>query len=110
MLDYSDMPGWCAGIKVNGVSDTYVTHPTFPSVEKMMKEGLEEVDGSALCITVNAKEERVLKWLKDNKFRKGPSVKNWGHGGRATMMYFKQIPRSLWRTQTGQRNEYGDYD
>lgn len=110
-LYYESVNSWCAGINVSGVTDSAVSHPSFPSVEKMMEQGVVEVEGSVLLITVNVEEKRVLEWLKANKFRKGPMMKNWGHGGRQTLCYFKQIPRKLWRKVTGCTNEYGDdYD
>lgn len=104
MLDYSEIDSWCAGCKVSGITREMLTHPKFPSLQTIMEDAVERERASCLMVTVNEKEEAVLAWLKANKFRKGPQVKNWGHGGRKTFAYFKQIPRALWREQTGLNN------
>lgn len=95
-IDYWDVAGWCAGCKVHRVNDNTVSHPTFPSLKQMMEKACSDIVASVLVISVNEEEVRTLAWLKKNKFRKGPVVKNWNHGGRKTMLYFKQIPKSIY--------------
>jgi len=95
-LDYRDTPGWCAGCKVHGITETTITHKTFPSIETILQACVEEQHASVAIVSVNEEETRVLEWLLKNKFRKGPSVRNWNHGGRKTFLYFKQIPERIY--------------
>lgn len=96
MLTYYDIEGWCAGCKVSGITDTSLSHKNFPSLETILHSAVEQCDASVICVSVNENEEKVLKWLKDNKFRRGPVVKNFIHNGHKTWMYFKQIPKKVY--------------
>lgn len=97
MLSYYDVEGWCAGCKVVGITTTALHSNHFPSLKKMMEEAVEKTNASVICVTVNEHETSVLDWLKKNKFRRGPVVKNWIHGGRKTWLYSKQIPKSIYK-------------
>ena len=100
MLDYDGIDGWCAGCKVSGITETALSNPNFPSITQIMKRAAEELEASCILVSCNEGETRVLKWLKGNKFTKGPVVRNWGHGGRRTWMFTKKIPKKIWKDKT----------
>jgi len=100
MLNYSEIVGWCAGCKVSGVTTTSLSSKDFPSIQQIMKNVVSEVDASVICVSVNEHETTVLEWLKKHKFRRGPVANNWIHGGHKTWMYFKQIPKTIYKKHT----------
>lgn len=100
-LDYDDMPGWCAGTKISGITNKNIRKI---NIEYLIKKVAQDFGTSVICVSVNETETDVIKWLKDNKFRKGPMMKNWGHNGRKTNMYFKQITKRDWLRYGGDAN------
>lgn len=108
MLSYEEIPGWCAGCKVSGVTSHYLKDKTFPSVEEMMTQAVKQENASVIVVSVNADELPVLVWLKANKFRKGATMRNYLHGGRKTWLYQKQIPERLRDAARAAREGNGD--
>ena len=107
MLDYDKVSGWCAGCKVTGITETALSNPNFPSITSIMRIAASETEASCILVSCNEGETSVLKWLKDNKFTKGPVVRNWGHGGRRTWLFTKKIPKKIWKAETGYENGFG---
>lgn len=100
-LWYYAVDNWCAATVVSGITETSITHPAFPSLEKIIDEAFDEFEAPVLMVTTNVDEVNVIEWLKKNKFKKGPLVRNWGHGGRKTQAWFYQIPKKVWLEKTG---------
>lgn len=97
--DIEEIPGWCAGAKL-GLTDYEVLQfrPFLPDIIKLV---VEQIEASVIVVSVNEKEKYVIDWCKANGFKKGPVVRNWGHAGRKTYMYFYQIKKSDYRTHGG---------
>ena len=100
-LWYWYVDSWCATTFVSGITETSIKHPNFPSLDKIIDEMFEDNETPVLGVTVNEDELSVIEWLKENKFKKGPLVRNWGHGGRKTQAWFYQIPKKVWLEKTG---------
>lgn len=91
-FDVEEIPGWCASSKVSGVSDVdvpYLSHRTFMA---FLQE--RDKDASVFTISVNEKEVALIKFLTKNKWVQGPWFRNWGHEGRKTCMFFKQVSKA----------------
>lgn len=87
-----DIPGWCASYKVSGVSDKdvpYLSHRTFMAFLQEMAHLT-----SVFTISVNEKEVALIEFLTKNKWVQGPWFRNWGHEGRKTCMFFKQVSKA----------------
>jgi hypothetical protein len=87
-LDFEEVPLWCAGIKLSVTEENVDTF----SWGEIIKE-LSWYRPSCVVVSVNEQETRVIEWCKENKFRKGPTIKNWLHDGRKTYLFFKQITK-----------------
>ena len=107
MLSYWEIPGWCAGCKVCGVTSRNVKDKEFPSIEDIMIQAVKLENASVIVVSVNEQEVPVLAWLKANKFRKGATM-NYLHGGRKTWLYQKQIPERLRDAARAAREGNGD--
>lgn len=91
-IKFSDIPYWCAATKVSGLNDYTVKGLK----QSELVTAAFDANGAAacLCASVNEKEIEVIAWLEKNKWTPGPWVKNHGHGGRKTAMYFKQVSKT----------------
>ena len=99
-LGYWYIDSWCAATKVEGITETYLSHPNFPSLDTIIDESFGDNEAPVLMVTTNQGELKVIEWLKKNRFKKGPLVRNWGHGGRKTQAWFYQIPKKVWLEKT----------
>ena len=91
-IDFEDIPRWCAGVKISGLNEESIQRLT----NKNLIDSVFDQYGQTSCLvaSVNITEKDVIKWLIDNKWTPGPKVSNWNHGGRKTLLYFKQITRA----------------
>lgn len=89
-FDYEEIPGWCAGIKVSDVNRDSIHKTTFQDI---LAYTLYKERYSCVVISANEAETEVLEWLKKEKFRRGPMVKNYIHGGRKTWLFFRNVTK-----------------
>jgi hypothetical protein len=92
---------WCACTHVSGITNWGVVRGDFPTIQEIVRESFEDLEPPCLMVTVNEEEEAVISWLKANKFKKGPWLRNWGHGGRKTQAWFYQIKVADWKKYSG---------
>lgn len=97
-----EMPGWCAGAKVS-LCEGDIKHA---NLSDMIEQVVERIEASVIIISVNEDEEKVIDWCKANKFKKGPFLKNWGHSGRRTYLYFYQINKATYNMHGGCNWDY----
>lgn len=91
-IEFEDMPSWCAGTKVSGLYNYSIVGLT----NKDLINAAFDACGSVACLvaSVNVEEVKVIAWLKKNGWKQGPLIKNWGHDGRGTRLYFKQVTKA----------------
>lgn len=89
-LDYEGIYGWCAGVKVRLIAKNIDNNLTWLDMAKRAA-GLGY---SVVVVSVNVEELKVIEWLKENKFKKSPMFQNHHHGGRKTLLYMKQVPKT----------------
>jgi hypothetical protein len=91
-FDICDIDGWCAGSKVSGLyTDINLSQV---SLEKLIEQALDDGNPSCLVISANEDETGLLDWLKQNKFKRGPMIRNALHEHHKTWMFFKQITKA----------------
>lgn len=92
-LDVREMPCWCASCKVSGLNNynckdlkiSYILQQVFDSGENY----------SSISISANETETDLIEWLRKNKFRRGPMVRNYeNHGGRKTWLFNRQTTKT----------------
>lgn len=103
---YDDISNWCAVTHVYYVAAENSINQILSTPYK--KESWNNSGASVVMVTVNEDEHELIKKLKEAKFKKGPWLKNWAHGGRRTCAYFKQLSLEEWKTKTGMK--LGEYD
>jgi hypothetical protein len=91
-FDVEEIPGWCASSKVSGVSDKHVPYLSYRTFMAFLQE--RDKDASVFTISVNEKEVALIEFLTKNKWIQGPWFRNWGHKGRKTCMFFKQVSKA----------------
>ena len=101
------LDSWCAGTVVGDVTEdtplkNVINYP-YKADDAWGRSG-----ASCVIVTANEDEIELIQKLKEEGFKKGPWIKNWGHGGRRTAMFFKQLTLKDWEEKTEMR--LGDYD
>lgn len=93
-----DIPRWCAGCKISDVTEDSIDDL---NLKDMIISAIKDSGFSVITISVNESETKVIEWLKNNKFKRGPVCRNYGHGGRKTYLYFYQISKKDWKKYGG---------
>lgn len=93
-FNVNDIPGWCAGGKLSGILDEDIPKINHKTLMEFMKRSCP--GASVFVISVNEKEVALIEFLTKNKWIAGPWLKNHGHGGRKTCLFFKQITKASW--------------
>lgn len=92
MFTFNDIPGWCAAVKVSGVTD-YRANKFFAEIDDVYRRAVMYHAASVIVVSVNESEEYVIEVLKKLRFKKTAWVKNYlHHNGRRTCLFIKQIP------------------
>jgi hypothetical protein len=108
IMQSMDMVSWCAGMKAT-ITDYYAKEFT---IEKCITEYQKKyhncVVKPVIVCSVNSDEQKAIARLKELGFKRGPTMKNWGHGGRKTWLYFYQIPKRQWTKITGNKYDWNE--
>lgn len=101
-LQYDDVPGWCAGLKVSGINNDNVATL---NEEEILQKAADRI-GSVALVSVSAKEEQVIAWLLARGWYQGPWYENHGYKeGHMTCLFSKQVPRELFDEDNLECNE-----
>lgn len=97
--EYTDLGeiGWCAGMFVHGLREGNILEVD----PEILEEEAAERGCSVVVVSVNVREEKVIEWCKDNKFKKSPMFMNYNHGDRKTFLYMKQVRKSVFNKYNG---------
>jgi hypothetical protein len=91
-LEYKDIPGWCAGTKVSGITSDIISKL---DEDTILEEVANEL-GSVAVVSVRQNEEDVINWLVKHGWDQGPWYENHGYKeGHMTCLFTKQVPREL---------------
>lgn len=93
-----EIPGWCAGALLYGVSALNVKTLTKKELNNTCDNNYAH---SCILVMLNDDEKEYCEpYLRKLGFKKSPQVNNWGHAGRKTWIYLYQIPKKIWSKKT----------
>lgn len=105
-----DVDNWCATTHVCSIYvDEYKDEEVLlQRILEIPYKNWDRSGASVIMVTVNEEETELIDFLKRHKFKKGPWLKNWAHGGRRTCAFFKQLTLKQWEKLSGMK--LGEYD
>lgn len=87
-----EIEGWCPAAKISGLSDRHIPIMSHRRLIKLVQ--ITDPAASVVVASVNEEETETISFLKKNGWKEGPWINNWGHGGRKTCLYFKQLTKA----------------
>jgi len=109
-IGFEDISGWCAGMKIVGVTDYTLKQKDFPSLQDILQVVAHDYERCCVVVSTNVEEVSVNKWLSDHGFEKGPNINNWRHEGRVTNLWFYQIDKDDYPAEEEEDDDYYDED
>lgn len=100
-ISVDEIAGWCPAAKISGLTDDYIQNMSHRTLIKFVQ--IVEPSASVVVASVNEEETETLSFLKKNGWEKGPWINNWGHGGRKTCLYFKQLTKASFIKRSGRQ-------